>query len=159
MKVGRADGRGSSWGSLSSGGAEMPPSAGDTGGGPEQRRIWPGEDSGVIREQGNESRTLAQHVSFLRGKEAAEPGEASRAEIPGERDHAQAGAQRRCWLLSPPRWGLHCSDAMLTPGTHCSSGKGMRRNRLGLKTIACQQSWGKLWTKDTTRPKKPGLTF
>ena len=46
---------------------------------PEQRRIWPGEDSSVIREQGNESRALAEHVSFLRGKKAAEPGEAEQS--------------------------------------------------------------------------------
>ena len=72
-------GEDASWGPLSSGGAETPPSAGDIGGGPEQRRIWPGEDSSVIREQGNESRALAEHVSFLRGKKAAEPGEAEQS--------------------------------------------------------------------------------
>ena len=53
---------------------------------------------------------------------------------------------------------------MLGPGTFCyractwtllSSSNGIQSNYKGLKRIMCMCSLGKLWTKDTKRPKNP----
>ena len=54
---------------------------------------------------------------------------------------------------------------MLAPGHTSPPNSKIQRNYTGLKLTACMHSWGKLWTKDTERPKKkkkkknPNATF